>query len=282
MGLPAAFVKWRNPTLKFILTLQDGDSMAHIMRRLRIRPIAPLIRKMFRSADSVQSISSFLSTFAIAMGHDKTTNVIPNGVTVDIFQKRNIEREIGLKRKLNILEHEKIVVTTSRLVEKNGIDDLIASLAHLPADFRLLVVGEGPLEDALRALVSRLKLEERVIFAGFVPHADLPTYLHVSNVFSRPSHSEGMGISFIEAMAAGIPVVTTAVGGIPDFLKDQETGLFVEVKNPTDIANKIQLLLNDEKLRTHIVEEARLMVQRKYDWNIVSHAMEQLFMRVIS
>lgn len=117
-------------------------------------------------------------------------------------------------------------MTASRLVKKNGVKDIVEALVFLPKQYKLVVAGQGKLEKSLKSKVTNLKLEDRVIFVGFISHELLPLYLKASDIFVRPSLSEGLGNSFLEAMAAGIPVVGTPVGGIPDFLTDRETGIF--------------------------------------------------------
>ena len=112
-------------------------------------------------------------------------------------------------------------------------------------------------------------------FAGFIAHEKLPTYLWASDIFVRPSLSEGMGNSFIEAMASGLPVIATPVGGIVDFLRDGETGLFCEVGNPKSIAQKIEKLIKDSESRQYIVENASGMVKDKYDWSLIAKRMKE-------
>jgi 1,2-diacylglycerol 3-alpha-glucosyltransferase len=86
----------------------------------------------------------------------------------------------------------------------------------------LKVLGDGPLESDLKSLIKSLNLDTRVELTGHISQSDLPEYLEKASIFVRPSLSEGQGISFIEAMAAGLPVVATRVGGIPDFLRKME------------------------------------------------------------
>jgi glycosyltransferase involved in cell wall biosynthesis len=143
-----------------------------------------------------------------------------------------------------------------------------------------LILGTGADEDALRSQVISLKLENRVFFKGFVSHDTLPEYLQACDIFIRPSRSEGLGNSFLEAMAAGIPVIATPVGGIPDFLVDGETGLLCEVDNPQSIAQKIEKFTKDMESRRYIVANAQKMVQQKYDWNSVAEKMKGIFDRL--
>jgi phosphatidylinositol alpha-1,6-mannosyltransferase len=153
------------------------------------------------------------------------------------------------------------------LVPKNGVDILIKALKSLPADIKLLIVGDGPLRRSLELQATSYQLQARISFCGFIPQKEIPDYLASADVFARLSRSEGQGISFLEAFAAGLPVVATAVGGITDFLRDKETGLFAENENPEDAARKILILLRDEAIRQKVIENARKLVAEKYDWD---------------
>jgi len=125
--------------------------------------------------------------------------------------------------------------------------------------------------------VGRAEKKSRVIFLGYVPHEEMPPYLQVSDIFVRPSLSEGLGNSFLEAMAAGIPVIATPVGGIPDFLIDGETGLYCQAENPRSIAQKVEKLLKDKESRDYIVKRAGEVVRKRYEWSGVATAMKDIF-----
>ncbi|KKU36616.1 MAG: Glycosyl transferase group 1 [Candidatus Azambacteria bacterium GW2011_GWF2_46_32] len=132
----------------------------------------------------------------------------------------------------------------------------------------------------MKDLTKKLNLEDNVLFLGEVSHKDLPQYLWISDVFVRPSLSEGLGNAFLEAMAAGVPVIGTKVGGIPDFLREGETGLFCEVQNPKSIAEKIETLLKDKKLRLRLVENGRKLVEEKYNWDSIARQIENIFKKL--
>lgn len=290
-GIPAALFKLRHPRVPFLLTLQEGDSIAHITKRWRIKMIWPLYRMVFTKATFVQTISHYLAEFARAMGYKGPLEVIPNGVDVQKFAIEN-EKFKGdeLRQKLGIGENEKIIITTSRLVEKNAVGDLIMALRDLDANIKLLILGTGSLEEQLRLLAKKYGLGGRVRFAGYVDIQEIPQYLAISDVFCRPSLSEGFGSSFIEAMAAGVPVVATPVGGIIDFLFDPEknpekepTGLFCDVRDPKSIAQKVKQFLSDDALRARIVANARKLAQEKYNWDLIAKEMqEKIFNTLLS
>lgn len=273
-GFGALFFKMFHSDVPFLLTLQEGDPIDYIKKRTRF--VSGLFRRIFTFADSVQAISNYLGDFAKDMGFEGTVHVVPNAVDTKFFsEKQSAEAMNTLKTKLGKGENDIFLITTSRLVVKNAVDDIIRSLAFLPANVKFLILGQGYEEVRLRSLAHELGVAERVQFLGFVSHADMPSYLHISDIFIRPSLSEGFGNSFVEAMAADIPVIATPVGGIVDFLFDEKTGLFCEVKNPESIARQVKRLLENPALREQIVLHARNMVFEKYDWNHIAQSMQK-------
>jgi len=284
-GFAALFFKLANPQVPSILTLQEGDPFDYIKSRVGI--FYPLFKRIFTKADFITTISTYLADWAKEMGAKGNVVVVPNGVDINKFKVESIKLKVSerekLRKEFGIAEDDTVLVTTSRLVEKNAVGDIISSLTFLPDNVKLLVIGTGALERSLKLKVESLKLAERVKFLGFVAHGELPKYLWASDIFIRPSLSEGMGNSFIEAMAAGIPVIATPVGGILDFLKDGETGLFCEVGNPRSIAQKVVKLIKDAESRDYIVRTAEQMVTEKYDWNLISEQMRtEIFFKVKS
>ncbi len=272
-GFAALFFKLRFPKIPYLLTLQEGDPIEYIKKRTGI--FYPLFKKIFTKPDFIQTISNYLSGYADEMGYKGKIEVVPNGVDTAHFSTEYSEEELNiLKKQLGKKENTKYIITTSRLVVKNAVGDIITSLVYLPENVELLVLGTGYQLAELRALTKLKKVSTRVHFLGFISHDEMPKYVQISDVFVRPSLSEGFGNSFIEAMAANIPVVATPVGGITDFLKDGETGLFCEVGNPESIATRVVTLMENDALRNSIISKARKMVERDYDWNKIATDME--------
>lgn len=273
----ALFFKLLKPKIKFIFTLQDGDPISYIKRRAL--PLYPFFKMIFTKANHIQAISSFLANWAKEMGASCPIVVIPNAVDYELFSKKHDSVFLDkLAYHLGKKTNDIMLITTSRLVIKNAVADVIRSLQYLPENVKFIILGQGYEEQNLRKLVSQLKLESRVIFLGYIPHAEMPKYLQISDVFIRPSLSEGLGNSFLEAMASGIPVIGTNVGGIPDFLKDGETGLFCEINNPKSIAQKVEKLIKDQESRQYIVKNAKDMVEKNYRWEMISKRMKDLFL----
>ncbi len=276
-GFAALFFKFVKPQVPFVLTLQEGDPISYIKRHVWF--VYPLFVQIFRRADRIQTISNYLADFARSMGARAPIEVIPNGVDVSIFDRDYPADELeSLKNKYGGKNPEDIfLITTSRLVVKNGIADVIKALEILPSNIKFLVLGVGLLESSLRKLAQVCGVSDRVIFVGQVSYSEILKFLKISDIFIRPSLSEGMGNSFIEAMAAGLPVIATRVGGIPDFLFEGQTGISCEVKSPKSIAEKVQMLVSDANLRANLISNAKKMVRERYDWELIASQMKDVF-----
>ncbi len=272
----ALFLKMLLPRKKFLLTLQEGDPISYIKKRAALS--GGIYNHIFTYADTIQTISNYLARFAHEMNAKCPVIVVPNGVDVDFFTRAYTEDEINAeKKRIGKKEGEISLITTSRLVEKNNIANVISALPLLPKEVVFYIAGNGPLFQNLKEQALLLGLEERVRFLGFISHKDLPLLLKASDVFIRTPHSEGFGNSYIEAMATGLPCIASEVGGIGDFLKDGETGLFASPKHPETVAEAVQRLMKDEDLVTKIKRNALEMVRQKYSWSLISEEMHTIF-----
>ena len=273
----ALFYTWINKNVKLILTLQEGDPPEQILHRVRF--VKPLFHKIFQRANALQPISNFLQQWGRNMGFKGSiSKVIPNGVDLARFtQEFNSEEIVQMRQKYGFTDNDFVLVTASRLVVKNGVKDVILALTKLPEKFKFLIAGNGELEGELKELVQKNNLQSRVVFLGYQDHKNLPKILKTANTFIRPSLSEGLGNAFLEAMALNLPVIATPVGGIPDFLKDEETGLFCKVNDPESIAQIVLKLESNLGLQEKLAKTAKKMVLQKYSWENISQQMESLF-----
>lgn len=284
-GVPAALFKLAHPSVPFILTLQEGDPIEYIEKKMR--PLWPFFTRAFTSADTIQAISTFLGRWARARGFSGRLEIIPNAVDTARFAHEYPAAAIdAIKDQLGKKMGDVFVITTSRLVTKNAVDDMIRALPLLPPHVSFVVLGTGPDEAMLKNLATELGVSERVKWLGQIGHSEMPKYLKACDIFIRASRSEGMGNSFVEAMAAGLPVVATQEGGIADFLFDEKrnpgvpiTGWAVEKDSPDQIAAAIiDIMARPEKVRA-VVATAKEMVREKYDWDIVAKDMRERVFR---
>jgi len=176
------------------------------------------------------------------------------------------------RRALGLPEDKFVVLCPRRLTEKNGVRHAIAALRLLVPEFHgvvLLLVGEGEQRRDLEHLVCAWRLAEHCIFAGAVPHAQMPLYYAAADVVVIPSvHAAGVeeasSIAALEAMAAGRPVVASAVGGLKEIVTPGVTGILVEPGNAASLASELRRLVLDASLRAMLGERARRHVSRHF------------------
>lgn len=265
-----------------VLSLQEGDSEAHLKYKW-FGLIDLSWRVALRKTTILTGLSNFLLERAKRYGYNGTEVLLPNGVDIDLFLRViSKDEKTALEAKLEKKTDEKYLITVSRLTKKNAVDDIISALKYLPENVSLIIVGAGVEGNKLQELVTKEDLITRVKFIGSVEYKNLPLYLSVSDVFVRPSRSEGFGNSFIEAMAAGIPVVATPVGGIPDFLSDKKTGVFCSPDNPKSIAEAVMYYFNSPTEKNVIVNNAKELVVREYGWGKIAKDLKDKVFDIIS
>lgn len=265
-GMAAWLIKVFFPNKKLIVTLQEGKDLDR--QNAPVRIIRNLILK---KADVITTISLYLKNYASSVNKDVEIKIIPNGVGSEYFRSNNTGRD------------PHTVITVSRLVEKNGIAHLIKAMKKVRGkipDSKLIIVGSGHEEKLLKQLTHNLGLEGCIEFEGEAPYADIPRYLAKASIFVRPSLSEGLGSAFLEAMAAGVAIIGTSVGGIPDFLKDGETGLFCKPGDSDSVADKIIEIMEDDSLRQRLIENGRKLVEENYTWDKIAKKFEDVYSRI--
>lgn len=273
MLFPIVLLRFCGVRVPYLLTLQEGDPWEHMFGRWFILPFRPLLSVGFKNASAVQAISTHLARWARSMDYRGEVSIVPNGVDIAHFQ--------GVQHQA---PPAATMVTTSRLVRKNAVDDVIRALTFLPDNVRFKIYGSGPDEEKLKQLTRELGVEARTEFMGHVDHAELPRAFAECNIFIRPSRSEGMGNSFIEAMAAGLPVIATQEGGITDFLFDakrnpdkETTGWAVDKNSPEQIAEAMKEIIANPDVVARVKANALALVKEKYDWNLIAKQMRSLF-----
>jgi len=207
-------------------------------------------------------------------------DVVPCGVDVSLF--RPASGKIGPPRSIPRL------LIVGRLVPRKGIEDAIRALMRIPAAELVIVGGPGsdqldadPEVARLRQLMVECGVADRVILAGHRPHEELPAILRTSDVLLAVPWYEPFGITVLEAMACGVPVVGSGVGGLLDTVVPGVTGLLVSRRDPSSIATAVRLLLDDEPRRAAMGRAGVDRVRELYTWERIAEQTEQSYRSVL-
>jgi len=176
------------------------------------------------------------------------------------------------------LTDKKVIVSVGRLVHRKGQDSLISAMPEIlrrHPDAHILMVGAGPYRDHLEKLVVDLKLESAITFIGRIQHDELPRYICVGDIFAMPSRSrlaglevEGLGIVYLEASACELPVIAGKSGGAPDAVLEGETGITVDGRNPTEIAQAVIYLFDNPAQAVAMGRRGREWIYSTWRWEI--------------
>ena len=224
------------------------------------RALRPLTRWIWRRADRVIVPSESLGRLAQRTEAGLRYSVVPPGVDLTSFRPRSAARH---RR-----EDQIRCLAVARMVERNGLADLLAAMALLERGrYRLELVGIGPQEPALRETVQALGLEAQVRFSGWLDPAQVARRCRDADLFTLVPRVESSGQAFVEALAAGLPVVGSTAGAIPEIIVHGESGLLVPPGRPAGVAEAIRLLGSEPGLRAAIGRRNRIRAEAGHSWD---------------
>lgn len=207
-------------------------------------------------------------------------SIIPMGVDVKVFK---------YKRNKRILNTNKIILFVGRLEEKKGIIYLLEAFSQVLQTeplAHLLIIGQGSQEHELRELSQKMRLDAQITFMGEVSNKKLPLYYSLADVFVAPSirdkdgDTEGLGVVILEAMACGIPVVASRIGGITDIIEHNKNGLLIAPKNIAQLASAIIQLLKEKGLGGRLTTNARAGIEQIFDWRVIARQFEGIYEQI--
>jgi glycosyltransferase involved in cell wall biosynthesis len=180
-----------------------------------------------------------------------------NAVDVDRFRPATPAKKMEARDALGLPKDTAVIGTVARLIQRKGIDVLLRAFGIVRHSHRvhLIVLGDGPLREELRALAHELRIEDSISWLGF--QADPVKWLEAMDVFAFPSRLEGVPNAVLEAMAAGLPIVATTIGGVTDILEEGRTGFLISPDDPDALASALDRLLGNASLRADLGYRAR-------------------------
>ena len=248
------------------------ESISHPSSKLKYA-LSPLISMFFREFDACIAASSRCKDYLVEMGA-KTEAVFLSGTPIDtsFFKDNSLaisqDQKSRLKHELGI-ERRRIILFAGQFIPRKGVMILLEAFAKLlidRGDVAMLMLGSGMLLDDMRDYLRSHNLEKAVRILGYIQHSDLPKYHSISDVFVLPSLYDAFPVAIHEAMASGLPVITTEmVGATPDLVIDGINGFIVPPGNISALHFALREILKDENRRQGMGEASQAIIE---EWTI--------------
>ena len=283
-GLIGALVSKRHG-LPLVISLHGSD----VAVAERSRALGTVARASLSRSAAVTGPSKDLLDRARALGAAGRLEWIPYGADPHEFRTDAAARERARDR-LGLEPDVVAVLGIGRFIHAKGFDDLIEATANARATYpgiRLVLVGDGDIRGELEARTERLGLSSVVTFTGMATREEMPSYLAAADIVVVPSvhfegYVDGLPNVALEAMAAGRPLVATRVGGLPDVVEDEVTGLIVDERDPHALATAVVKLASNVDLRHGMGERGRARIEESLNWATVAERFEGVYDHVMT
>lgn len=253
------------------------NSIKNLFKKYAIKKTKRIITVSKNNADLLKKLYP---------NQSKKIEVIPNGLDLTWwdsqllrFNEHDIEE---VKRKtFNAMEDTLIITSIAELHSRKGLKYLISTMPKITEKYpnvKLVIIGDGKEKDALQRLINRLKISNHVELLG--RKKEIPKLLKASNIFVLPSNREAFGMVNLEAMATPLPIVATKVGGIPEIIKHNKTGILVEAKNTKSIRQALEKLIASESLREKMALAGRKHLEKTFSALKMAQQYEKIYTKL--
>jgi len=260
--------------IPYIVSLRGADVPGYSDRfPLTYKFLTPLIRHIWKKAAAVVSNSEGLKELALKTDPRQEIGIIYNGIDVEQF-KPVIRGETSNFK----------IICISRLTARKGFNYLIEAVAKIAGKYpnlSLEIVGEGDAKEELEKQAKNANLGSRIEFKGRISHEKTPEAYNRASVFVSPSLNEGMSNTMLEALASGLPIIATDTGGSKELIREGENGFIIKMKDPDDIAKKLEMLIANPELTLSMGRKSRERAL-EMSWNNVASSYYELYKKVTS
>jgi glycosyltransferase involved in cell wall biosynthesis len=243
-------------------------------------------KKLMKRSDALIAVSKYtVNELSHLYGiNKKKIHVIYNGVDVEKFKPR--PNKINLRHEFGLEEDKKIVLFVGRLYHRKGLEILLQSIPLVLEEFdnvKFVISGTGfkKKELGLQLLAKELKIEDSVKFLGYVPDEKLPFLYSTSDIFVLPAIYENFPFAILEAQSSGLPVISTRVGGIPEFLNDDENGFITEPGDSTQLTQRLLELLQNSELVKKMGKQGRKLAEENLNWQLITNQVIDLYQNLL-
>ena len=272
-AVPAGALAWVLSKLTgdpYVMTVHLGDVPGGVPEKTGgwFKWIKPFTYPIWRDAKEVVAVSEF--TRQLALKHyQRKIEVIPNGVDLDRLQPTDIRVQTPPR-----------IVFAGRLMEQKNPLQIVRTLAELKdLPWQCVLIGDGPLISEVRRAITGHDLQERITLTGWIPPEQVLDWFDISDILFMPSLSEGLPVVGIQALAKGLALVVSDIGGFADIVSDGENGYLVKLSQSDNFSMKLRQLLIDDKVLKEF-REASLKKASCFDSKSITDQYEQIFLKI--
>lgn len=274
-GCAAALLR-RTFRLPVVCTVHGSDINLYPLRN---RATCWVTGWALRSIDQLITVSGALRDKASTWVDGNLIEVVHNGADPAAFR---VSAKAEARRILNLPQGKRVILFVGYFVEAKGLNFLLEAIAYLrPADTLLYLVGDGQLRENLVSMAQNLGISDLCVFTGACNHNEVPLWLSAADCLVLSSVTEGLPTILVEAMMCGVPIVTTAVGGIPEILKNNDTGLLVPAGDPLALAQAVARILDGPDFARKMARRAQAEAHAHLTWEANAQKTEAIYRRVL-
>lgn len=259
-----------------------GAKARIILTRRAMSRTSPLISFLYQfGADRIVAVSKAVKDSLCTQGiPSQIVEVIHNGIDIEPFEHISPQQIEELRGQYGISLYDKVIGMVARYDRIKGHTVLLKALTCLKTEYKVLLVGVSYEDKELCQEIEALNLKDRVILCGF--QKEIAPLYRLMTISILPSFTEGLPLTILESMAAGVPVIGSNIQSISEIIEPNKNGLLFETGNPKDLATKISCLLMDERLLAELGTKGRETVKERFSIENTIIATEQMYCKVIS
>jgi glycosyltransferase involved in cell wall biosynthesis len=246
--------------------------------------LSKTIIRVLNTAEAIVCENNNLKAFLVSQGLDsKKITLIRNGINLDIFQPGD-----SMKARKNLgLYNEQLILLSIGSLNKNKNHALLinafAEIVTSKSSLHLYIIGEGKEQDLLKKQIKELKLEQKITLLKLLDHKSISEWMKAADIFILSSRNEGTPNSLLEAMASGLPVIASKVGGIPELIQENIEGLLFKSDSKDDLKEKLYKLIKDNQLQQLLGRNAQKKIATHYgSWENQSEKILALYKKLLS
>jgi len=243
--------------------------------------VSSLSRVLLNKTESVIAPTKKIKDLLNSYNVNKPINIIPTGIDINKFKiKLSDSEKLKLKFELGIPENNKILISLGRIAKEKNIEEILHYYKKLNLNnTTLLIVGDGPYKKELENLVSKLKISDKTIFTGMISSKEVAKYYQIGDIFLNASNSETQGLTYIEAMASGLPAVCRKDPCLDGVISNGKNGF--QYVDYNTFSNSILSLINDNFLYNELSEQA-IITANKYSSEVFGKNIEKIYIDTIT